>query len=153
MHHPRWSNESERTLRSQKMAAQKPCYTAQRLFYASAATYNHYLEEYDFPSAYHRAESDPNFLCYIKQSTRSDGSPTFPGSVSTRPWKVKKTEDTCGKRTATFSSLNWIRKSSDTSPELLYSLHFHHLPVFYAPPTISSSHPQTRTFSPNYETS
>lgn len=62
-----------------KTFAQSPSYVAQRLFYAHVAVNGEELEEWNVPAAYPRAETDPNFVNFLRQPKRSDGSLTFPG--------------------------------------------------------------------------
>lgn len=48
-------------LNSDNTGAQTPSYIAQRLFYASAAINHQYLEQYEVPDAYLRADSDLDY--------------------------------------------------------------------------------------------
>eukprot|EP00173_Palmaria_palmata_P004659 Plantae.Rhodophyta-Palmaria_palmata.ctg6789.p1 GENE.Plantae.Rhodophyta-Palmaria_palmata.ctg6789~~Plantae.Rhodophyta-Palmaria_palmata.ctg6789.p1 ORF type:complete len:238 (+),score=3.70 Plantae.Rhodophyta-Palmaria_palmata.ctg6789:464-1177(+) len=62
-----------------KTNVQSPSYATQRLLYANAALEDHDIESWDVPSAYPRADTDPNFQVFLRQPKRANGTYTHLG--------------------------------------------------------------------------
>lgn len=60
-----------------KTAARTPSYTALRYYFTHFSP--HYIKQYDVSNAYPRADTDPDYFRFLKQSALLDGSLSFPG--------------------------------------------------------------------------
>lgn len=62
-----------------KTASQSLSYTAHKIFRASADVKHDHVESWDVPEAFPRAATDLDYVCYLSQPSRSEGSLTHPG--------------------------------------------------------------------------
>lgn len=102
-----------------RTAAQTPSHSGLRIFYAAAARAGDYIESYDVPGAYPRADTDPDYVVYMRQPARADGSMTYPGKVM-RLDKAQQGAPDAGHRwekhrNVNFADLGWTVLKSEPS--------------------------------------